>query len=159
VGRRIRELDVSRNYPAIQKVILKRVHDSTARNEIKKVREMVFLHNSNHKPKQYTLKQPKAYPITHDIVAMAKANYPSLEEIIGGWRSKKGKTSRGQKWLKDAESKGATLEKLIEAKEELLDNLDTARVSNFQFPPTQKNFLVADYVKGKFVFVPLIDMF
>ena len=144
-GRRIRQMNVSRNYPGVE-LVIKRVHGGTAQRNIDYVREIIREHNRKYRPKRYRLRMPKAYAISEELVAMAKADCPSINEIIG---SEKDKTDRGARFLEQlSKEHGVQIHDLVEAVSEVCRNIDSST----------QNSLVLGYEGEKFIFIPLIDM-
>ena len=149
-GQRVRELDVSRNYPRVGKVALKLVHHASAKQTIGYMKKIVLDHNKMFKPKTYLLKSPIAYAIGIEEVVMAKADFPNIEEIIS---ERNLCTKRGKTFFKKLEKKGATVGKLSDAYRHAQKNF-VKMGANFHMD----HWLVTDYVKGKFVFTPLMDL-
>ncbi len=145
-ARNVREMDVSRNYPK-EKLVIKRVHGGTARETIKFVRNLVSRHNNEKKPEKYKLVMPKAYAIGENLVAMAKTDCPSIGEIIGG---REYNTQRGETFLK--EKLGVEKFALSRASDELRKNLSEYLIDY------KSNIIVLGMNRGKFIFMPLVDM-
>jgi len=156
-GRRIRQMNISRNYPNTE-LVIKRTHLYNAEKTIRKVKEAVRKHNQKFNPKNYVLLEPEAYAISKHLIAMAKTDAPSLEEILGKrdiffWVKMwfpEGKTERGKKFFEEMKEKYNVNEtQLKEAylKAEKLTDWDTS------------NLLLLGFENGKFVFMPLVDIF
>jgi hypothetical protein len=73
-------MNVSRNYPKTE-LVIKRVHGDSAALTLKKIRDLVKWHNRHFTPKNYCLIEPKAYAIDDYLVAMAKTNAPTIEQL------------------------------------------------------------------------------
>jgi len=152
-GRRVRQMNVSRNYPETE-LVIKRVHPTTwspyitAKQTIDRLRALVKGDNQQQaKPKGYELRMPEAYAIGEDLIAMAKTDHPSVEEMIGIGHLDK--TDRGGKLLRELKRKHRIDEyDLVKANDEV-----RARTG---IQPA--NLLVLGYENGKFVFMPLVDL-
>lgn len=141
-GTRVREMNVSRNFPKT-KLALKRVHESTAAETIKKICSLVRQHNSKHKPKNYTLVPPKAYAISSDLIAMAKTGAPSMMEIMDE------KTPRAERMVEELRSKhGLGKSKLVSYAGKICGSTGW----------TYSHVLLLGANKGKPVFMPLLDL-
>jgi len=93
-GYRVRQMNVSRNYPGVELVIKKAHFSVAAKSEIKKIQKRVMRYNgktkrligiikNKGKKRNHVLREPIAYDIGNGLVAMAKTNKPSLSEVLG----------------------------------------------------------------------------
>lgn len=156
---RVREINVSRNYPDI-KVVLKVIHDDFAQNVVKQIKEIVAKHNRMFLPEKYVLRMPYAYVINNDIIAMSKANFPSVKEIF------RDKTPRARRMINSIRREILDIENrnlsYREAEEELskvwrqlsqnLGSLPNGAIAD-------SNMLLLGYKNGKYVFIPLMDSY
>jgi len=160
-GGRVRQMNVSRNFPGAR-VVIKRTHGgmswhpieqravNVSRNESAAktlwiLEERIKKHAKKTSPKdKYVLVKPEARQIGSDLVVMPKINAPTIDEILYH------PTERGKKFF-DSLSKryGVTGEGLKEAAMQLLMRGD------FQFG----NIVVLGVRKGKFILMPLVDIF
>ncbi len=140
-GGRVREMNISRNFPDV-KLAMKRAHHGTARETIVEIRKRVESHNAEYKPQEYVLRMPYAYAISRDLIAMSKTNAPSLEEVV------RQANPRGRKVLEMLQAQGFTLEKL-RAVSQLVVKRTGWR---------DTNLLVVGTSKGKLLLLPLLDL-
>lgn len=111
-GGRIREANLARNYPA--GVVIKRMHNHmrmkeeygkdimSAKEQLEAIRTKVDEHNKLFsKEEDYVLSPPHAYPLeipgVNDLILMAKADLPTLEEIVDANK----RTRRGEKMIRN----------------------------------------------------------
>lgn len=151
-GNRVRQMNVSRNYPRV-KLVVKRVHDATAKEVIKAVKENVRNHNKFLKVRGlkekvgYVLREPIAYDIGGDLVAMAKTDRPSLHEVLGCIEFPR--TDRGIQFFGQLSKKyGVTKKQLKMATKQICSDTTFG----------QRNILLLGVKEGKFVFMPLVDL-
>ncbi len=137
-GRRVRQMNVSRNYPKIE-LVIKRVHAGTAKRTIAKIGEKVKQHNHGFSPVNYVLVAPHAYPIARYLVAMHKSNAPTIDEAMG---------ARREELLKKSVRWDVGM-----AHFELAQRMvcERAKIS-------RQHMLFLGYRKGKFIFMPLLDL-
>lgn len=148
-GRRVRELNISRNFPRTKSVVIKMAHSVGAEGTIKTLSEKVREHNKRFGKENYVLLEPKAYAINRDVLAMAKANNPNIHEIIGSGRWQEDKTRRGKIFFKKLKNKYNVSE----------EQLETAAEQVFERTGIQRaNLLLLGFKKGKFIFMPLVDI-
>ncbi len=160
-GTRARLIEVSDSYPGIS-VVLKR--DRTPLKTVTLVKNTVKKHNETYKPKLYRLLEPHAYPLPSQLIAMAKTDKPSLEEILGSDLDPKndGQTARGRAFFEKLQKRHAiSEERLKKAYAELRNAAD--EMPNFAeglIPKTitrPDHILVIGFRNGKFAFMPLVD--
>jgi len=145
-GYRVRQMDVSRNFPGTE-LVIKKTHTFPANKKIKSVNNMVRIHNELYKPENYVLLAPKAYAIGENLLAMAKTNKPSLEEVLGS--KKTPPTERGKNFFQKMKKKHKITEmQLRKAVRQVVD-----RTNIFE-----NNLLFLGVKNGKFVFMPLLDL-
>lgn len=147
-GGRVRQMNVSRNYPGAE-LAIKRVEENENAGElIRGIQEFVREHNNTYSPKYYKLLMPHAYAISDSLVAMAKTSSPSLYEVIYE------KTQRGQKVIEEILKKHKVSPEQLEAELEAAGNLVLQRTGILKH-----HLLLLGFEKGKFIFVPLIDWY
>ncbi len=162
-GRRIRQMNVSRNYPEV-KLVVKRTHnDRTATHtELKEIQSRVKNYNKKIKQQKkrnesFVLREPIAYDIGNGLVAMAKTNKPSVNEILGHIKYFDSKgvvlsstTIKGTRFFRKLSKKhGVNKEQLESAAIQLFNEISIM--------PT--NILLLGVNKKKqFIFMPLIDI-
>ncbi len=144
---RVRQMNVSRNYPKLG-VVIKKMHYS---DDLNKLRQRVRNHNKrkNAGKLNYELKMPIAYSLGQDFVAMSKTNKPNLTEILSPL--KYGGTRRGKNFFKELKKKHKiTLQELEKSarKASSLTKLDHCNI-----------LLLGINKQGKFVFMPLVDVY
>lgn len=155
-GRRVRQMDVSKNYPKTE-LVIKRTHkksvsdsDSNARRTVSFIRGMVKKHNSKYGAESgYVLIVPKAYAIRKDLIAMAKTDCPSIEEITG---NPEDRTQRGKMFFEKIQEKYGVTEQQLDDKFNLL----WRRIRRAE--PDKGNIVLLGYKKGAFIFMPLVDL-
>lgn len=135
---RVRALDVSRNFPGIGKVVIKRVHSGTAPEIIVRIKQNVKKARTRHAG--FYINMPHAYAIGGKLVAMAYANAPATEEIT----LDECQTNRGKNALKMLEANGIS---------RLSFAIAARHASN------HGGLLFTGIRKGKPIFTPLIDLF
>jgi len=154
---RVREMNVSRNFPGTE-LVLKKVHQisfrdpsNSAGKTIRLVQSAVRAHNRSVKPKKYVLLYLHAYAVSNDVVAMSKINSPTLSEILN---KREDKTGKGKRFFERMQKEhGVTMEQLKEAGLELNENNPEGHYM------ISDHVAVAGFKNGKFVFVPLIDTY
>lgn len=163
LGTRVRKIKVLG-----EKVILKRSNDYSALEVLTALRKIVDEHNKLHPNSPYILKKPIGHPIGNRYLAMREADLPNLYELVGeqyGWNQSV--TQRGKQHLIELSKKikltpEETTNKLIQAYTELYKNIRKLKKSKPYLANngffSLGNVLVAGYEKGKFVFVPLLDL-
>jgi len=140
-ARRVRQMSVSRNYPKTR-LVIKRVHDLTARKTLELLRKQVRAHNRRFKSEGYELRMPLAYPIGKDLVAMAKTSAPSLEEVLIK------RSRRGERLFKELKEKhGFSGQKLKRIVKTLLRDSEI-----------EPHNMIVFVENKKLVFVPLVDI-
>jgi hypothetical protein len=88
-GYRVRQLNVSRHFPktptgnAGLEIVIKHTHDLTAEETLRQVRERVRKFNKHPNGLTFLL-EPNAYAIGENLIAMAKTDAPTVEEVIVG---------------------------------------------------------------------------
>ena len=140
-GGRVREMNVSRNFPGVR-LAIKRTQHATARETIAEIRKRVDSHNAEYKPKEYVLLMPHAYDISQDLIAMSKTNAPSLEEVV------RQANVRGRTVFGMLQAQGFTLEKLRSVSKRV--------VARTGWRDT--NVLIVGISKGKLLLLPLLDL-
>ncbi|MDO8428272.1 MAG: hypothetical protein Q7S92_03600 [Candidatus Diapherotrites archaeon] len=152
-GRRIRAMNIQRNYPEFKSVVIKRTEVDTAKETIREVIRRTRKHNRTQEPTTYVLLEPKAYVIGERLIAMRKAVYPTLEEIL------EKNTKRGQKVLE--EFKAANLKessKFESVHRYAYAELAQAKKTIYRACEIEsKDIMVLGYRNGKFILMPLID--
>jgi len=106
-GRRVREMDVSGNFPNLKTVIVKVTDAHPAKTEIARVKGVVQAHNAKFKPKNYELRMLPAEEIGKDLVAMPKVNAPSLEEL------RQNRTKRARNFQNRAKKAGFSVKEVL----------------------------------------------
>lgn len=156
-GGRVRQMDIKRNYPGVE-LVIKRVHAATAQFVIDRIKQRVSSHKKKARRNDpYVLHKPFAYAIDEYHLAMAKTDFPSLTEILSRLERPdlESKTSRGQAFFSELQERNPrlketiTIEKLEEAFLRLKERGNFAR----------GNILLIGFKKGKFQFMPLLDVF
>lgn len=150
-GRRVRQVDVSRNFPGTEPVI-KRVEQRDAKYVLDFVRGFVSRHNKEIRPSRYRLAMPKGYEIGRHFIAMSKTNAPAVSEILRP--AGKGGTERGKRFL--LEKLKGDRKSLTRAWAEMSENLKSLNIDFLDTAPD--NYLVLGVQKGRIVFMPLFDM-
>ncbi|MFQ5406525.1 MAG: hypothetical protein ACE5DI_05210 [Candidatus Micrarchaeia archaeon] len=147
-GQRVREMKVSRNYPGLE-LVLKRAHafpgftgKDVARLTIIELNKIVRLHNQQCVPERYVLKPPYLYAVGRDLIAMAKTDSPTVNEVLFS----------GQRFLE----KHAVTKRQLRA---ALKEFTKATMKSSKTSISSHNLLVTGFKKGKFVFMPLADLF
>jgi len=164
-GGRVRKLGVNRNYPGIKEVILKKVHGSNvgegnALETIRYLRKLVNTHNKVFGQNYYYLDKPIAYHVGKQFVLMAKADKFSVDQLLRQPPSEKFESYTHL----SPPSPGKFLSEIsLHTKKpvsELRVQLDRSiSLLNKRTQLGRENFLVVGYKEGKFIFVPLIDLF
>lgn len=155
-GRRVRQMNVSRNFP-LTGLVIKRVHSSaTALDQLDGIKKAVQ-HIREQKPTRVEIREPIAYALGNKLVGMAYANYPSIEEMIGRrFGCKQDESVRGQKFLRLLKKRyGITQDDLQLAYDEVETLLNQA---NPLYDGGARNLLCTGVKNKKFVLVPLIDL-
>lgn len=134
--------DGSRNYSQY-KIVIKRTHYHSAREEINEIRNRVRIVNKqNHS--QFIVLMPKAHAISNGLIAMKEVNFPSVVEMFQG----NAITLRAKLMVDRLNKLGINSEKLFNAAQ------DAARSLGMD----KSNLMVLGAKNGKVVFMPLIDL-
>lgn len=151
--RRARAVDAHNLFPELGKgkqLIIKVEHIREAEETIRRIRGMVARHNLLYRliPKKYVLRQMDAHAIGPGLIAMPMINAPVLDEIIGT------QTERGKEFFENLKKKhGVTKEGLKRAAGQL-----RKRTGGDFEGLCKEDLLLLGVEKGKFVFVPLMEM-
>jgi hypothetical protein len=161
----VKKFNVSRNFPFEKEIVIKMVHGrDTAKQEIEQIQSIVREHNKKFHPENYVLREPIAYDLGYNFVAMAKVNKPSLVEILYAFAASSNKrmlssdyggTLRGFSFFSKLQKKyGVTKIQLAIAAEEVTERTELSmhRLSMHNI------LLLGVNKKGQFVFMPLIDL-
>ncbi|MDO8428001.1 MAG: hypothetical protein Q7S92_02195 [Candidatus Diapherotrites archaeon] len=156
-GYRIREMNVSRNFPKTRRIVIKRVQrmgiDSvnelqfTAQETIDFIKKRIRDHNRKYKSKLYQLLPLNAYAISKELIAMGKTHGIPVMEILGiGGKSEP--TLRGTKFFEKIQRKhNLDGRRLLIALVQIRERTEI----------TPQNLVLVGYRNGKFVFAPLAD--
>ncbi|MFH1663538.1 MAG: hypothetical protein ABH986_01875 [archaeon] len=150
-GTRVRQLNVSRNFPGTE-LVVKRCDSGDAQSTVNAVKNLVRQHNLHFRNTSYKIIMPKAYAINSNLIAMAKTNNPTVDEICDF--DKKYRTKRGKSFFKKIQQEQAKRGiKLTE--EQLFDSAEKASANSGLY---LSHLVFLGYIKGKFIFVPLMDI-
>lgn len=151
-GGRVRQMNVSRNYPGTE-LILKTPHPNDpdasdgkeydAKATIRHVQNVVRMHNERYDDARYELLSPKAYAINPRLIAMSRTDAPNLPEVLPAIQ-----TERGRKMLEQLRRQGFTAKKIAEIAEVVTDRTEIR----------DTNMLLVGAKKGKLLFLPLVDV-
>jgi hypothetical protein len=140
---RVREIDVSKNYPKVGKVILKVIDNGS--------KEVLFFKLDNFKKvkvKGALIRHPKIYLINDEMFVMAKTNFPSVMECFSSYST--GGTKRGSDFIKKELKKSKITREEFEKKaSEVCDKLGVG----------YRNLLFLGIKKEKPAFMPLPDIY
>lgn len=158
-GLRVREMNVSRNYPNVGKVVLKRIHQEETIQKIKRTLSQLRRAHFINPARRYQLKMPIFYKIDEQTIAMAKTSKPSLGEFF---------KNKHQVSLLGLESITPSAKNFYQKlkKQHGFSDLDfVSAVQELQKMDRKttkinfSNFLLLGFEKEKFVFMPLPDTF
>lgn len=142
MGYRVRQMKVARNFQETE-LVIKRTDKDTAKEVIKKLVSAVKRHNMEFTPEKYSLLMPRAYVVGERLIAMSKTNAPEIDEILHDH------TQRGIAFFEQMKKTyGVTEQQLKEASSEVFKRTGIK----------SHNLLLLDFEKGKFVFMPLADI-
>ncbi|MCR4368507.1 MAG: hypothetical protein NUV67_01225 [archaeon] len=151
-GRRVREMNVSRNYPGVE-LVVKRTHEHPAKRTIEYLADL-FRKVGSANPKAFVLRFPHVYEVSNDLIAMHKTDSPSLMEILGGFGSS---TRRGKSFFsKLKREQRASKKDLRLAAKEFSSFFDKGISDPWD---VYRNTLLLGYENGKFVFMQLPDVY
>jgi len=158
-GFRVRELNIK----GVGKIVIKLCHGDAPLVILKSLRQIIDLHNKYFKNEPYLVKKPIAYPLGGPFIAMSKITAPSIEEIIGIERTKRGNDTLSE-LAKQNKIPYVKMEKQLELAFTKLSNNTSAVRTEAKIPDAHyyfkyPNVVLAGYKEGKFIFVPLIDTF
>ena len=164
-GYRVRALTVSRNYPEIGEIAVKRTHTASAPAEIRIISSIVRKHNKIVKKASYVLKTIKPEALGQKLILMRRLDFPTIKEILGSTTSRNRVTERGRQFFarlnkmhrvskKDLERAFIELERNMAYVRSIADS--KGELLEWRFSRDQ--FFLAGFEKGKFVFVPVIDL-
>ncbi|MFH0954906.1 MAG: hypothetical protein V1777_02285 [Candidatus Micrarchaeota archaeon] len=144
-SRRVRQMNISRNYPSTS-LVIKRADNASAQEVIDFVKQKVRKHNKKFGTKDYILLEPRAYAISQDLIAMAKTRAPNVADILYGGEGTGAATLFFDNLCKKNQSRIS--------KKNLSQVTGTiSRRTNW----ARHNILLLGFSKGKFVFMPLVD--
>lgn len=169
-GHRVRELNVKRNSPR-QRIILKAAHvrtiyrmtneeidghpkakrdyqPMTAQQTIDEVNAMVEKYTKYLHRHDCILLKPNAYAISDKLIAMSRANYPPVVEVVTFPKHLHLPTAQGRRMLKRLETAGFTPEIIRASAEEI------SQRTGFSY----SNLMIIGIRKGKLVFMPYVDI-
>ncbi len=141
-GDRVRQMNVSRNFPGVE-LVVKRVHTVSAKRTITIINKKIANHNKKFRSKNYKLLYPKAYVIGKELVAMSKLEAPNLYEVTN--KSNNNAIAMFRKIKSELK---------ISAKE--LNSLSSTIMERTNIK--RRNFLVLGVENGKIVLMPAIDI-
>lgn len=153
-GGRVRQLNVSKNFPGVE-VVVKRDDGDNAKGTLAAISREVDayeLQQSEPSNAEFILRRPYAYAISDKLIAMAKTDKPNIREILGDktpYYNKGGATQRGRTFF-------SKLKKEHQVSEEQL--ITAVRALSLKTNLTAGNVIVAGVENGKFVFIPLADL-
>jgi len=162
-GGRVRQMNVKRNYPELELVIKKSHHKPGAKNELIEIENRIDWHDWYvNKPNvnalnSYVLRKPIAYAIGNGLIAMAKTNKPTLNEVLGHVKGlsleiiEPPATSRGKQFFRKLSKKHKFTKKQLAAATIQVCKLMHMNPRNILFLGVNK--------KGKFIFMPLVDLY
>ncbi len=166
-GSAVREFNVSRQFPKVKKVVIKKVDfGETSKSAILKLQKFYDFILAE-KPKNFVLKKPFFYILNEDFIAMSKVDFLTISEMFrDGYKLARNPSSysfkpatnlASEKYLKlknkykfsDAEFILAVseLQKLIQKEA----GRHSRRINNFG------NFFIAGYKNKKFIFLQKAD--
>ena len=171
-GYRIRRMRVGK-----ENVILKVVHSISAHRLIKTMSKLVDLHNKAYPKKSngYIILKPKAYAIGENLLAMSETNYPTVKEVLE-CTTRPNANTKTVTFLKELAAKsGVNIQTFQKKLEEAHTALET-RINHLAYTEKKlapefnarrlmrsffnyENVLFIGMKEGKFVFVPLMDLF
>ncbi|MBI2530493.1 MAG: hypothetical protein HYW05_05110 [Candidatus Diapherotrites archaeon] len=151
------------HYPKGVKVVIKYVHYSpSAKQKIKFITNVARAHNSEKKPALYELWEPAASPVGVEFIAMPVISAPTIRDVLGPINKFAAKS--GRLFFRDMQkTSGISSEKLKEklkyAYNELHENLNNLTyLQDAEYGIKESNFFVLGYKKGKFIFMPMMDI-
>ena len=139
--------------------VIKRVHDVSAKPLVKGIQRIVREHNAKMRPKLYELRMPHAYPIGKDFVAMARTPAPTIKDIMNP--DSPAQKERGRRFFEAMKkAHNISTKQLDAAFKELCDNLKKINtiIETQPFWLWKDQFFVLGYKKGKFIFMPVMDI-
>jgi hypothetical protein len=145
---RVRRMDVRRNRGEPE-IIIKEAHNATAQETIYQVIRTVKNHNLHQAHPDYDLLEPHAYAISPKLIAMAKTNSPTAEEVLGNHFRGRSITPRGARLL----------ERLNLSHDITAIELNRAVSAVTVLTGIRRDhLLILGYEGGKFRFMPLLDL-
>ncbi|MEE9323338.1 MAG: hypothetical protein V3U72_02210 [Candidatus Aenigmarchaeota archaeon] len=158
-GYRVREMNVSRQFPGTE-LVLKRCHDFTAEETIKGILKRVRTHNKKYNPKNYSLTEPKVYPIGENIVAMSKIEGISFYDwsSMGGDGGDNFDIEYKTHILRKFEKEEITQKRISKASEEIRTNFESVDF-DYDEGDIVANMIIYGRRGNKLLVVPAIDMY
>ncbi len=155
-GFRVRELDVSRSFPGVGKVVVKRIHARETIPKItRKIQDFIDEHLNN-PAKMYSLIIPNFYQLGRSHIIMQRTNLPTLSEFFSSssnvsLNTLKFQTRKSKKFYKTLQKRNGFKDvDFVSAVQELHRRARGTK-------NTYRNFVLIDYKKSQFVFMPLPD--
>lgn len=140
---RVRKINVSRNYPRVKEVVVKRI-DYGFRDNLEKLVENI----NKTKIKGVTFKPPIFEFLNDDIIVMARTNFPSINEMFGN-NEGNFTTKRGKDFLKKFLEKNPTFS---------INDIKSKVRELEKYHYIRRNMLFAGVEKGQLVFIYLPDL-
>lgn len=158
-GNQVRFLNVKRRYPKIGRVIIKRDDNrASGHYTIGELKSIVKQHNKKYTANnsEYIFRAPVAHHVGGLFIAMAEAQYPSLNEILG---NEKSSTNLDWNIVKPTQRGIKALEELIRK-----HNITKSMLHKIMMKVYQRTGLPARNVSligvknGKPILMPLVDI-
>jgi hypothetical protein len=161
-GNQVRFLNVSRRYPKIGRIVIKRDDNNPSGHlTLTQLKKIVQKHNKEHQEKtnNYLLRAPTAHHIGGLFIAMAEAQYPSLHEILGFGPREKNEKKEDREKIQQTPRGRVLLSELTQNKnisrKQLIEIMETV-VKRTGLPP--RNIALIGIQKGKPILMPLVDI-
>ncbi|HIH21886.1 MAG TPA: hypothetical protein HA222_04490 [Candidatus Diapherotrites archaeon] len=158
-SRRVREMNVSRNFPNTE-LVIKSVHAGSAQEIVSIIERQVREHKKL-SPKRYVLVSLSAHAIDWNLIAMPKIEAPTVLEILGPSEEThlEGITRRGTQFFKRLKRTCGITEKQLAAAFKEWSRIEKKRGFTEEEFVQKNNLLLLGFSEGKFVFMPLLDRF
>lgn len=137
-------MDLNRNFPEFGSIAIKHCVEGEAQTTIDTIKRKVREHNEKSKPDNYRLFSPIAYAIGKNLIAMAKVNYPSVQEILSD------ETARGTNFFEKMKRKhNITIEELENASNQIFKRTGIH----------SKDLFFLGVIDKKLAFMPTVDLY
>jgi hypothetical protein len=167
-GYNVREFDVSRNYPKIGRVAVKKVDFANTSDMVLRRLKKFYDYVNKNPPRRFVLKKPHIYKLDNEFLLMAKTNLPTISEFFRAdsglsrnpsLNNLKPATRNAKKSYEEFKKNyGFSDVEFVSAVQELNQIIKSERGKKERFKNNYGNFFISGYKNGKFIFIQKADI-